>query len=169
MDTVKAYEDFPFSLLLLSILVTLSIYSVGAAILSPLGFIAPTLYLLFCLGCEINVMRNSCVDCYYYGRRCAFGRGKLAPLFFKQGDPARFASKTMSWKDLLPDMLAVLIPLAGGIAVLLLDFTWTTAMLLALLLGLAFGGNYYVRSNIACKFCKQRELGCPAEQFFGKK
>jgi hypothetical protein len=23
------------------------------------------------------------------------------------------------------------------------------------------------RSRIACKYCKQRELGCPAEQFFG--
>jgi len=41
-------------------------------------------------------------------------------------------------------------------------------MLLALLIGLATQGNYLVRSRIACKYCKQRELGCPAEKLFRK-
>ncbi|MFH1684097.1 MAG: hypothetical protein ABIA67_04360 [Candidatus Margulisiibacteriota bacterium] len=27
----------------------------------------------------------------------------------------------------------------------------------------------YLRGSLACKFCKQRELGCPAEQLFSKK
>jgi hypothetical protein len=26
-----------------------------------------------------------------------------------------------------------------------------------------------IRGSIACKYCKQRELGCPAEQMFAKK
>jgi hypothetical protein len=25
-----------------------------------------------------------------------------------------------------------------------------------------------VRGQLACKYCKQRELGCPAEQLFSK-
>ena len=168
MESVKPYEHFPFSMILFAVLVNVSIYALGAAILSGFGNIMAALYLLYCLGVEIHVMKMSCVDCYYYGKWCAFGRGKVAPLLFKQGDPKRFPSKNMSWKELAPDMLVLLIPLVGGVALLIRGFSWGVAMMIAALLALSFGGNYIVRSRIACKYCRQRELGCPAEQFFGK-
>ena len=168
MVTVKAYVNFPFSMVLFAVLVNVSIYALGVVILSGFGNIIAALYLLYCLGIEIHVMKMSCVDCYYYGKWCAFGRGKVAPLLFNQGDPKRFISKCISWKELLPDMLVLLIPLVGGIAILARGFSWSMAMMLVALLALSFGGNYIVRSRIACAYCKQRELGCPAEQFFGK-
>lgn len=155
-------------MILFAVLVNVSIYALGVAILSGFGNSMAALYLLYCLGVEIHVIKMSCVDCYYYGKWCAFGRGKVAPLLFKQGDPKRFASKCVSWKDFLPDMVVLLIPLVGGIALLIRGFSWGTALMLAALLAFSFGGNYIVRSRIACKCCKQRELGCPAEQFFGK-
>lgn len=168
VESVKTYDNFPFSIILFAVLVTVSIYALGAAVLSGFGAIPPALYLLYCFGVEIHVMKMSCVDCRYYGKWCAFGRGKAAPILFKRGDPKRFASKCISWKELLPDMLVLLIPLVGGLALLVRDFSWTTAMMLMALLALSFGGNYIVRSRIACKYCKQRELGCPAERFFSK-
>jgi hypothetical protein len=168
VEPAKTYENFPFSMVLVAVLVNVSIYALGVAILSGFGNIVAALYLLYCLGVEIHVMKMSCVDCYYYGKWCAFGRGKVAPLLFKQGDPKRFTSKCMSWKELLPDIFVLLIPLVGGIALLIQGFSWIMAMMLVALLALSFGGNYIVRSRIACKYCRQRELGCPAEQFFGK-
>ena len=168
VESVKPYENFPFSMVLFAVLVNVSIYSLGVVILSGFGNSMAALFLLYCLGVEIHVMKKSCVDCAYYGKWCALGRGKAAPFLFKQGDPKRFTSKCMSWKELLPDMLVVLIPLVGGSALLIRGFSWSTVMMLASLLALSFGGNYVVRSRIACKYCKQRELGCPAEQFFGK-
>ena len=168
MESVKPYEKFPFSLVLFSVLVNVSIYALGVVILSGFGNSMAALFLFYCLGMELHVMRTGCVDCYYYGKWCAFGRGRVAPLLFKQGDPKRFTSKCMSWKDLLPDMLVLLIPLVGGSALLVRGFSWSMAVMLVALLALSFGGNYVVRSRIACKYCKQRELGCPAEQFFGK-
>lgn len=168
METVKSYENFPFSMVLFAVLVNVSIYALGVVILSGFGNIMAALYLLYCLGMEIHVMKMSCVDCYYYGKWCALGRGKAAPLLFKQGDPKRFTSKCVSWKELLPDMLVSLIPLVGGVALLIRGFSWSLTLMLAALLALSFGGNYLVRSRIACKYCKQRELGCPAERFFGK-
>lgn len=168
METIKPYENFPFSMIFFAILVNVSIYALGVAILSGFGTIMAALYLLYCLGVEIHVMKKSCVDCCYYGKWCAFGKGKVAPFLFKQGDPDRFASKCMSWKELLPDMFVLLIPLVGGSALLIRDFSWNLTVMLAALLALSFWGNYLVRSRIACKYCKQRELGCPAEQFFGK-
>jgi hypothetical protein len=168
VESVKPFERFPFSMVLFAVLVNVSIYTLGTVILSGFGNIMAVLYLFYCLGVEIHVMKMSCVDCYYYGKWCALGRGKVAPLLFKRGDPKRFTSKCISWKELLPDMLVLLIPLVGGIALLVQGFSWSLAMTLVALLALSFGGNYIVRSRMACKYCKQRELGCPAEQFFGK-
>jgi hypothetical protein len=101
MDEIKAYENFPGRMVAFSLLVNYSIYTLGAVIISGLGAFAVALYLLFCLGNELHIMRMSCVDCYYYGKRCAFGRGKIASLLFKRGDPKRFIAKTISWKELL--------------------------------------------------------------------
>lgn len=168
MEHAGTYDKYPFSLVVFAIFVSVSIYAVGAMILSGFGWIMAAAYLLYGLGNEIHVMKMSCVHCYYYGKWCAFGKGKLAPLLFKQGDAGRFTSKTISWKELLPDMLVVMIPLIGGIALLIQRFSWNVVIMLVALLALAFGGNYVVRSQIACEYCRQRELGCPAEQFFSK-
>jgi hypothetical protein len=163
------YDDFPFPLVLVAVAVNLSIYALGVGILSGFGTVAAGLFLLYCAGVEIHVMRSSCVDCCYYGRWCAFGKGKVAPILFRRGNPERFAARCMSWKNLLPDMLVLLIPLAGGIVLLVRDFSWGVAAMLAALLTLSFGGNYLVRSRIACRHCRQRDIGCPAEQLFAKR
>lgn len=168
MESVKPYENFPLSMVLFAILVNVSIYALGAVILTGFGSIMVALYLFYCLGVEAHIMKMSCADCYYYGRRCALGRGKIVPFLFKQGDPKRFTSKCISWKELLPDMTVVLLPLVAGIVLLIKNFSLSTAAMLAALLALSFGGNYVVRSRIACKYCRQRELGCPAEQFFSR-
>ncbi len=169
MEPMKPYEQFPAAMILVSILVTISLYAVGAAILSGFGIAAIALYLLYCLGVEFHIMQKSCVDCWYYGKWCAFGKGKAAPLFFAKGDPTRFSAGQITWKQLLPDMLAALVPLVGGEVLLVLAFSWSTALLIVALVVLSFGGNYVVRSKIACKYCKQREIGCPAERYFAKR
>jgi len=33
---------------------------------------------------------------------------------------------------------------------------------------LFFGGTAMIRGNLVCKYCKQREIGCPAEKLFNK-
>lgn len=169
MEQIKAYENFPARLVIVSVLVNVAIYVLGTAILSGYGPLMAGLYLLYCLGNEVHIMRTSCVDCYYYGKWCALGKGKIAPLFFKKGDPPRFTEKDITWKELVPDMLVLIFPLAGGGILLLRDLSWGMSGMLAGLLALSFGGNYLVRSRIACKFCKQREPGCPAEQLFSRR
>ena len=168
MEEIRSYESYPTRMVAVSLLVTCTIYASGALVLSGFGPVMTVSYLLFLVWTEVRVMRLSCVDCWYYGKRCAFGRGKLASLLFRKGDPGRFAAKPVTWVQLLPDMLVPLLPLVGGIILLSRDFQLWRAALLVLLLAGASYGNYFVRSSIACRFCKQRELGCPAEKFFGK-
>ncbi len=168
METMRSYKNFPFSLVAAAVLVNISVYALGAFILAGFGALMVAIYLLFCLGNEIHVMKKSCVDCYYYDKWCAFGRGKAAALFFKKGDPQRFLTKSISRKDLTSDMLIVIFPLVGGIALLINGISWMIVIALAVLLMFSFGGNYLIRSQVACFSCKQRELGCPAERFFSK-
>ena len=165
----ETYENFPAWIPILSNLVSISIYAIGAYILAGFGILFAILYLLYCLWLEIGILRRSCVDCYYYGKVCGLGKGKLCALLFKKGDPQKFVEKEISWAQLLPDFMVFIVPLVGGIILLLRNFNWLLVALLAILLMLSFGGNAAIRGSFACKYCKQREIGCPAEQLFGGK
>jgi hypothetical protein len=116
---------------------------------------------------EIRLLRKSCVNCYYYGKRCAFGKGKLCSLFFKKGNKEGFTGD-FTWKDLIPDMLVAIIPLLIGITRLIVGFNWLLLSLIILLFFLVSTGNGFIRGSLACKYCKQREIDCPADKMFNK-
>ena len=127
------------------------------------GFVA---YILFI---EIRLLAKSCKHCYYYGKFCAFGKGKCCALFFKKGNPEKFLKTEITMKEIIPDFLTFIFPLIAGIVLLISSFSWLIVVLLAILVILGFGGNAVVRGSFACKYCKQREIGCPAERLFSKK
>jgi hypothetical protein len=72
-------------------------------------------------------------------------------------------------KDLAPDFLLFMIPVLAGILLLVRGFSWTDLIFVIALLVLGFAGNALVRGQLACRYCRQREIGCPAEQLFGGK
>lgn len=166
---MKCYEKYPLAFVLGSNILQLAIYITGAYIIFILGLIWLILYLLYILILEIRLQKISCIHCYYYGKRCAFGKGKLCSLFFKKGYPKKFIEKKINWIDIIPDFLVSIIPLAIGIFLLIMDFNILLLLLVILLLILAFPVNGFIRGSLACKYCKQIEIGCPAEQFFNKK
>jgi len=117
---------------------------------------------------EILILKKSCVNCYYYGRLCGFGRSKLCALLFKQGNPQKFAEREATWLDILPDFLIMIFPVVGCIISLILNFNVLPLILLIVLVLLYLIGNAVIRGSITCKYCKQRELGCPANKLFEK-
>jgi len=161
------YENYPLSFLLVSNLFQIAIYVIGAIILYHLGIFFLILYLIYVLFLEFRVMKKSCINCYYYGKYCSFGKGKIASVLFKKGNKD-FAKKEISWKDILPDFLVSIIPILIGIILLTIQLSWLILISIVMLLVLTFAGNALVRGNLACKFCKQRKLGCPAERLFNK-
>ncbi|MFC1637446.1 hypothetical protein ACFL1W_00345 [Candidatus Margulisiibacteriota bacterium] len=169
MEATKTYDEYPVWFVLMSNALTLPIYALGAYIIWGFGWIYGLLYLGYCLVLEIRLFKMSCVDCYYYGKLCFSGRGKIAALFFKQGDPKRFTCKQITWKHLIFDFLVSLIPLGAGIFLSIFDFNWPRLIALVALMILGFPVVGYVRGELACKFCRQRELGCPATEFFKQK
>ncbi len=168
MEETKTYERFPAWIVLLCNAVSLAIYGLGAYILTGWSAWLAVGYVIYCLVLEIRVLQKSCVHCYYYGKTCGFGKGRLCALFFKQGDPASFASKQVTWVEMMPDLLVSLVPLVGGIALLIVRFHWSRLAALIVLIALATVGTGIVRGSFACKYCIQRTLGCPAEKLFAQ-
>lgn len=163
----ETYEKYPLWIPLASLLQTLAIYGIGLYVFSFFGQVPVILYLLYIIWLELHVMDGSCRNCFYYGKLCGIGRGKLCGLLMKR-DAKDFGEKKLTWKDLVPDFLAAGLPLAAGIILLTGGFDWTLAALLLALILLATAGNGIIR-GIVCAHCKQRKIGCPAEQMFQKK
>lgn len=169
MNKEKPYENFPGRMVVGCNTVSFLTYFLGAYIFLQINTFLVLLYLAYCLWMEFNVLKRSCVNCFYYGRVCGFGKGKLCAVFFKKGRPESFAKRKIGFKDLLPDFLVSLLPLVGGVYLLVSDFRWATLAAVAGLLTQAFAGNAVIRGQFACKYCRQRELGCPADRLFNRR
>jgi hypothetical protein len=166
MDNDAYYENYHFRIVLMASIVSLGIYAAGAYIIYKIGWIWLLLYVAYVLWLEIRLLRKSCVNCFYYGKICAFGKGKICKLFFKPGDPQEFSRTQVTWFSMLPDLLVSAVPIVAGIVLLIIDFNWVILGLMLLVILLTSAGNGYIRGSLACKYCKQREIGCPAMQLF---
>lgn len=167
MSAIKEYENYPLGTVVLSNTLSLALYGLGFYVINKLGLLFSLLYLLYVLILEYRLIK-SCANCYYWGRVCGFGKGKISALFFKKGEPSRFCMKKMTWRDLLPDMLVSLIPLVIGVVLCILKFDFFLLLALLLILFLTTRGNGFIRGKLTCLYCKQKELGCPAYSLFNK-
>ena len=168
MIKTKPYENFPLWIPFIALFVSIIGYCIGAVILGGFGIIFSILYLFYCLGAELMVILRSCRDCWYYGKICGLGKGKIAPLLVRKGDTKKFAERDISFVHMIPDFLVVILPLLGGIILLIIDFSILVLSLMVVLVVLFFGGTAFIRGTFACKYCKQKDIGCPAYAIFNK-
>ncbi len=166
----KAFESYPPRIVLATTLASLVTYVIGIYILSLVDMVWGVLFLVYVLYLEFSIYREGCACCYYYGKMCAFGRGKLAPLFHRRIDPEEFCKREVSFRKLVPSMLVLVFPLIGGIALLVMSFSWVVLGLMAIPWLMWFLGNPLIYGKLACAHCKQGRKCCPAMEFFsGKK
>ncbi|MBW2981716.1 hypothetical protein KY343_02440 [Candidatus Woesearchaeota archaeon] len=166
----KYYESYPIWSILLANVLFLLVYFFGAYIMFRLHLITGILYIVYILLMEYFVYKEACPHCYYYGKLCFSGRGKLAKLLYKKGDPKKFCEREMKFKDLIPQMLVVLVPIIVGIA-LLISRGFHLLTLIAVLYPVFnwFFINPILYGKLACPHCKQGKKCCPALDFFKKK
>lgn len=167
MKKEKCYESYPLWIVATTVLFSLTTYFLGAYVLYQIGLIWLAAYIIYILWLEFRLMTH-CVDCYYYGKNCAFGRGRLSCLFFKKRKK-KFTEMKITWLEIVPDLLVAIVPIVAGIWLLVAKFDWLLLAVIVVLFLLMSIGNAWVRGSLACKYCKQRQLGCPAEQLFKKK
>jgi len=163
----KYHEQYPAHLVLLINLFQLSVYAAGLYIMFKLNTITGLLYLVFIVVLELHNMKEGCSNCYYYGKRCAFGKGLIAPWFLKKGDGKVFAEREFTFKDFIPQILVVAIPVIVGIALLISRgfHIWLLIVVLYPVLSW-FAANPIIYGKIACPHCKQGKICCPALKFF---
>lgn len=166
----KIYDNYPLSIVSTIGLLFLVFYLAGAYIMFRLHVIAGALYILYILLMEYFVYKEACPHCFYYGKRCAFGRGVIAGIIHKKGDPKKFCEKEMRFKDFVPQIILLLVPIVVGIA-LLVSRGYHLLTLIALLYPVFnwFALNPIIYGKLACPHCKQGSMCCPALEFFGKK
>jgi hypothetical protein len=168
METTNTFENYPLRIVIQSSLVSFGIYISGFLIFSKLGWIFAAIYLGYVMTLEIRLLRYHCTACYYWGKTCGFGKGRISALFFKKENSSAFCNNNFTWKDMIPDLLVSLIPLIIGLVLLIIEFDLLLLIALIVLTGLTTAGNGFIRGNLTCSFCKQREIGCPADKLFSK-
>lgn len=167
---MKKFENYPRWIISITIILQLAIYVIGGAIIYQFGLVWLIVYLIYVAYLEITFYPKSCVYCYYYGKWCAFGKGKMAAwLGFKQKDNKKFCERQATYIGMIPEMLVVIVPVFLGIVLLLQRFEWGVLALIIIDLILVSWGNGFVRSKLACAHCKQGEICCPAREMFEKK
>lgn len=160
------FERYPIGTVVTANAVAWAIYGIGFSLMLRHGVPPALIYAACCLWVEFRVLTKSCRNCWYYGRRCGFGKGKLCALLFPRGDPADFLRKDITWWDIVPDFAVGLLPVVAGAVLLVRRFSWPLLLLVLLLLFLSTAGNGFVRGVLVCRHCRQRELGCPAQKLF---
>lgn len=160
------FERYPLGTVLVANAVAWAIYGIGTTLMAMHVTGPALIYAACCLWVEFRVLTKSCRNCWYYGRRCGFGKGKLCALLFPKGNPAEFLRKDITWWDIVPDFAVGLLPVVAGAVLLVRGFSWALLGLVLLLLFLTTAGNAFVRGVLVCRHCRQRELGCPAQKLF---
>jgi hypothetical protein len=163
-DEIKLFEDgnegfSKFTIILGNILMLLwiALGTISCWFLSPL---IALLYMLFALIMIFVVLRKMvCVNCYYYGKWCAMGWGKLSAIFFRKGDVGKFSSSIGIKLAPVTYGLLTLIPLILIVISLVRGFSIFKVVLLILLLFISFYSGSINRKK-TCAKCKMRII-CP--------
>jgi hypothetical protein len=100
-----------------------------------------------------------CTNCYYYGKQCALGWGKISALFFNPGSIEQFSTCVGIKAAPITYGLLTLIPLVFCIVALVQEVTVIKAAVLVLLLAVSVYSGAISR-KMACTNCKMR-LICP--------
>lgn len=164
----SSFENFPWWMVIICNAVGLAVYAIGLYLMTRLGMVWGVLYAAYCVWVEWRIISGSCRYCYYFGKRCGFGKGRVCSWFFSQGSEQTLCTKRISWRDVVPDFMVSLVPLGVGMTMLIQSFSWLVLLLIVTLAFLGSVGTGLVRGQLACKYCKQRELGCPADQLFSR-
>ncbi len=162
----EGLEEYPLGWVIGQNIFFLVYFGIGFIGMLPLkiyGFpIISVLYALFLIIMPLFVLRKHlCTHCYYYGKLCSTGWGRLSALMFKKNSGnyqlvVKLAGIT--W------MLATAIPIVGIILALVLDYS--PSNLIFLILFVLLTPVNFVSHKKACEKCKMRFI-CAASMAKG--
>ena len=90
----RGYENYPLWSVLIDNLVSYSTALVGIYLLLQIHSVLAAIFFLFVVYNEYSIYKEGCAGCYYYGKVCHSGKGKIAPFLVKKGDPKMFTERS---------------------------------------------------------------------------
>ncbi len=160
-EAVTKLESYAIKTVCMSASLTVLSYLAGAVVLYFLYPILGAFYLGLAVLTLIVSMKLRCTHCYYLGKYCNFGLGKLASFLFSKGDPSEFSDSKKVGITAIMSFGTMLIPVVVGLLLLVINLSIGT---LGLLIGYILIGivpNFLIRGDL-CEKCMQGDLGCPS-------
>ncbi|MFX0085562.1 MAG: hypothetical protein ACFFAU_07805 [Candidatus Hodarchaeota archaeon] len=155
-------ENYPIKIVCFSATLTLISYLLGFVVLYVLHPILGILFLLLAFSTILVSMKLRCTHCYYLGKYCNFGLGKLAAILFKKrGDQEEFKNLKKVIPTAILSFGTMLLPVFVGIWLIFFDFTLVNIGLLSVYILFGILPNFLVRGSF-CDKCIQGQLGCPS-------
>jgi len=154
------YDEYPIIHVIgenLLILIWVLLGTLGIWLSNPLlgiVYFTSSIFLIF-----IILRKIVCTKCYYYGRRCHTGWGKIAAFLFKKGDINDFNNKT---GQIIPPITYMLLSITPIILLLVfLTFNSNSFIFLILILFILLSiFALVINRKISCPNCKMRQI-CP--------
>jgi hypothetical protein len=156
---MECYESFPRTTVIYNLLTLGGALIMGVVVLAQLGIWVAAGYLVLLALTVYGMLAFVCARCYYYGRRCATGVGKVVALFFKKGREEEFGHTASQKVVMLLLVIALLLPLVGGIASLVVGYSTLRLVLLVAWVALLVAG-LAPHPRLVCSHCKLAEKGC---------
>jgi hypothetical protein len=156
----KGREDFPGTGIFLGNLLMVIWIALGTIACYFFNSVVAWIYLGVAVLMVFVVLRGLvCVNCYYYGKWCPTGWGKLSALLFKQGDIEKFGESIGLKLAPVTYGLLTLVPLVLGTISAVQHFSAVKPVVLAAILVIGFYSGSVARKS-ACAQCKMK-LCCP--------
>jgi len=116
------------------------------------------LYLGFAIIVIYIILRKIvCTGCYYYGKWCHIGWGKLSSLFFKKGNLEEFKKCVEGKLVPIVYMSLMLIPIVLLLIVTIFEYNHLKLVLILLFIGLSVYITFISKMH-GCRQCKMRYL-----------
>jgi hypothetical protein len=151
-------EEYPFSTVIIENTLILIWILTGAYLCYSLFPVIGWIYLIFGFSMVLVIMRILvCRNCYYYGKMCHTGWGKLSALYCKQGEITHFGCGLAG--KMIPIFYGsmTIIPIIIGIISLVISFSLILLIALLIFITVAILSSITLRKK-ACEKCKMKMI-----------
>lgn len=149
-------EEYPKAVIIIENLALLIWIALGALAASYVATELAIAYVAFAAIMLLFLLRKLlCTHCYYYGKWCHIGWGKLTALIFPKGNPEEF--NTGLGQKLVPVTygLLMMVPILALVFSMLGAFTLEKLGLLIAIFAVSGYSGFIARKN-SCALCKMR-------------
>ncbi|MFX0099794.1 MAG: hypothetical protein ACFFCS_09435 [Candidatus Hodarchaeota archaeon] len=161
MSENECLESFPVLTIVIGNIITISSVVLGTAVIYFLDFVFSMVYVGLYVLLIILSVRFRCSYCYYCGKRCPSGMGKLVKRKYQSVYNKEFNNSINYGIVGIFSFAMIMLPIVVGIISLIVSYELIRIAILIFYGIVAFVPNMFLKGD-RCKKCKQGVLGCPA-------